>query len=195
MAVEDIHDNEISSRLWLRSHMTWLHRFILGFVLLMLKSVIVLACILIKAKVVILYISWQGQNKKRFWRQRPKHLTVKDSRFITRLDTWNMAVHFEKLQNPLPTIILYRGSIASACQFICNLNLLTQGKGKIKRCVKITVDLQCTQIWYSSSKNGVWTRLQLLTNILLMISHQMLLIKERNPVALEKAISLFFLML
>lgn len=116
---------------------------------------------------------------------------VNDSRFITRLGTWNMAVHFEKLQNPLPTIILCRGSIASVCQFTCNLNLLTQGKGKIKRCVKIAVDLQCTQIWYSSSKNGVWTRLLLLTNMLLMFSHQMLLIKEKNPVALGKTISPF----
>jgi len=70
-----------------------------------------------------------------------------------------MAVCFKKLQNPLPTIILCRGSTASACQFVCNLNLLTQGKGKIKRCVKITVDSQCTQIWYASSKNGVWNRL------------------------------------
>lgn len=134
----------------------------------------------------------KNQNQKHFWMQRPKHLMVNYSRFITRLDTWNIAVHFEKLQTPLPAIILCRGSIASACQFICNLNLLTQGKGKIKRCVKITVDLQCTQIWYCNSKNGVWTRLQLLTNMLLMISHQMLLIKERNPVALKKVISLFF---
>lgn len=175
--------------------MTQFHRFISGFVLLVLEFVILLARILIKAKLVILCTSWQGWNKKHIWKQRPKHLMVNDSRFITRLGTWNMAAHFEKLQNPLPTIILCRGSIASVCQFTCNLNLLTQGKGKIKRCVKITVDLQCTQIWYSSSKNGVWTRLLLLTNMLLMFSHQMLLIKEKNPVVLEKTISLFPLML